>query len=106
MAGLFGADDEDDLISDEVMLESLDRKVGGRMQLMNVEDNPSRPYSPYVPRSRALPRCGLCEGNWMTPHGHRAFNCAQSKYYSLRSIQGNHSSVPKSHGASRRYCGT
>jgi hypothetical protein len=40
LAGLFGADDEDDLSSDEVMLESLDRKVGGRMQLMNLEDDP------------------------------------------------------------------
>jgi hypothetical protein len=40
LAGLFGADDEDDLSSDEVMLESLDRKVGGRMQLMSLKKDP------------------------------------------------------------------
>jgi hypothetical protein len=40
LAGMFGADDEDDLSTDEIMLESLERKVGGRMQLMNLEDDP------------------------------------------------------------------
>ena len=37
---MFGADDEVDFSTDEIMLESLDRKVGGRTQLMNLEEDP------------------------------------------------------------------
>ena len=42
LAGTFeaGAHDEDDLSTGEIMLEGLDRKVGGRMQLQNLDDHP------------------------------------------------------------------
>ena len=42
LARMFEApsDDDDDLSTGEIMLEGLDRKVGGRMQLMNLDDDP------------------------------------------------------------------
>jgi hypothetical protein len=42
LAGMFEAhaDHKDDLSTGEIMLEGLDRKVGGRMQLQNLDDSP------------------------------------------------------------------
>lgn len=41
LARLFeGEDVEDDLSTGDILLEGLDRKVGGRMQLMNLDDDP------------------------------------------------------------------
>jgi len=42
LAGMFASpyDDEDDLSTGEIILEGLDRKVGGRFELQNLDDHP------------------------------------------------------------------
>lgn len=40
LAGMFGDGDEDDLSTGDYLLDALDRKVGGRLQLMNLNDEP------------------------------------------------------------------
>ena len=48
LAGLFDTHDEDeDLSTSEIMLQGLDRKVGGRMQLMSLDDAPL-PDEPFA----------------------------------------------------------